>query len=98
MRWTEEVELLQEEMRRVLQFLGWKADWWDERARLWELDMSTADLAQSEGNFAFAKQQASFYRSLQAHFKGMWQYVEAYVGLGNDVAEPEVPDSDGEDA
>jgi hypothetical protein len=29
MHWSEEVELLQEEMRRVLQFFGWQATWWD---------------------------------------------------------------------
>ncbi|KAG2750254.1 hypothetical protein P692DRAFT_20421062 [Suillus brevipes Sb2] len=28
MRWAEEVELLHEEMRRVLQFLRWHAAWW----------------------------------------------------------------------
>ncbi|KAJ6448830.1 hypothetical protein C8R45DRAFT_1132718 [Mycena sanguinolenta] len=27
-RWTEEVDLLEEEMRRILVFLQWKADWW----------------------------------------------------------------------
>ncbi|KAG2030597.1 hypothetical protein BDR03DRAFT_1016987 [Suillus americanus] len=31
MRWAEEVELLQEEMCRVLQFFWWQATWWDER-------------------------------------------------------------------
>jgi hypothetical protein len=29
MHWSEEVELLQEEMQRVLQFFGWQATWWD---------------------------------------------------------------------
>ncbi|RDX44815.1 hypothetical protein OH76DRAFT_1328515, partial [Lentinus brumalis] len=28
-RWTEECELLQEEMRRVLQYHEWRADWWE---------------------------------------------------------------------
>ncbi|KAF8183464.1 hypothetical protein K438DRAFT_1974947 [Mycena galopus ATCC 62051] len=27
-RWTEQVDLVEEEMRRVLQFLDWKAEWW----------------------------------------------------------------------
>ncbi|KAF8069134.1 hypothetical protein FPV67DRAFT_1415501 [Lyophyllum atratum] len=31
MRWAEEVELVQEEMRRVLAFLSWKAGWWLEQ-------------------------------------------------------------------
>ncbi|KAG1724932.1 uncharacterized protein EDB91DRAFT_1331171 [Suillus paluster] len=34
MRWAEEVELLKEEMRRILQFFEWDAQRWDERA--WE--------------------------------------------------------------
>jgi hypothetical protein len=29
MRWQEEVELLQEEMRRTLQYLEWQAVWWE---------------------------------------------------------------------
>jgi hypothetical protein len=32
-RWTEEVELLCEEMRRTLAFLEWKAEWWRNQAR-----------------------------------------------------------------
>ncbi|KAJ6566718.1 hypothetical protein B0H19DRAFT_1025332 [Mycena capillaripes] len=28
MRWREEVDLLEEEMRRVLQFLRWRSQWW----------------------------------------------------------------------
>ena len=32
-RWTEEVDLLPEEMRRTLVFLEWKAEWWKGQAR-----------------------------------------------------------------
>ncbi|KIK33973.1 hypothetical protein CY34DRAFT_98753 [Suillus luteus UH-Slu-Lm8-n1] len=31
LRWSEEVELLKEEMRRVLQFFAWQAAWWEEQ-------------------------------------------------------------------
>jgi hypothetical protein len=34
LRWTEEVQLLMEEMRRVLVFLEWKAAFWEERASI----------------------------------------------------------------
>lgn len=34
MRWSEEVLLLREEMRRVLVFLEWQATWWEKRAVL----------------------------------------------------------------
>ena len=33
LRWEEEVELLQEEMRRVITFFKWKAQWWRRQAR-----------------------------------------------------------------
>ncbi|KAF6754950.1 hypothetical protein DFP72DRAFT_755635, partial [Ephemerocybe angulata] len=32
-RWEEEVLLLQEEMRRVVVYLFWKADWWGGKGR-----------------------------------------------------------------
>ncbi|KAG1832385.1 hypothetical protein EV424DRAFT_1469546 [Suillus variegatus] len=31
MCWVEEIELLQEEMQRALQFFDWQANWWDEQ-------------------------------------------------------------------
>lgn len=34
MCWKEEIELLEEEMHRVLQFLQWHALWWDNVAHL----------------------------------------------------------------
>ncbi|KAJ7879447.1 hypothetical protein B0H13DRAFT_1472018, partial [Mycena leptocephala] len=33
-RWTEEVMLLREEMRRVVRYLGWQAEWWRARTAL----------------------------------------------------------------
>ncbi|KAK0440232.1 hypothetical protein EV421DRAFT_1712676 [Armillaria borealis] len=34
LRWEEEIQLLDEEMRRVISFADWKARWWSERAEL----------------------------------------------------------------
>ncbi|KAK0421579.1 hypothetical protein EV421DRAFT_1747354, partial [Armillaria borealis] len=34
LRWEEEIQLLDEEMRRVISFADWKARWWSERAKL----------------------------------------------------------------
>ncbi|KAF8221285.1 hypothetical protein L208DRAFT_1101868, partial [Tricholoma matsutake] len=31
-RWKEEIELLEEEMRRAIQFCAWKSNWWEEQA------------------------------------------------------------------
>ncbi|KAF8139538.1 hypothetical protein K438DRAFT_1995909 [Mycena galopus ATCC 62051] len=36
--WREELLLLEEEMRRVLEFCSWKALWWAERESTWERD------------------------------------------------------------
>jgi hypothetical protein len=34
MRWQEELSIVQEEMRRVLVYLSWRAEWWRERSSL----------------------------------------------------------------
>ncbi|KAG1798028.1 hypothetical protein EV424DRAFT_1475028 [Suillus variegatus] len=41
-RWSEEVELLLEEMRQVLVFLKWQGAWWKERMNLRMLDSAPA--------------------------------------------------------
>ncbi|KAG1774895.1 hypothetical protein EV702DRAFT_1047420 [Suillus placidus] len=33
LRWSEEVELLREEMHRVLQFFTWQAAWWEDQGK-----------------------------------------------------------------
>ncbi|KAG1726897.1 uncharacterized protein EDB91DRAFT_1330912 [Suillus paluster] len=50
MRWAEEVELLKEEMRRILQFFEWDAQRWDERGLGNALQLDDAD--QHEGQMA----------------------------------------------
>lgn len=90
LRWSEEVELLQEEMRRVLQFLTVQAQWWeDQGTREWPpASQSESSLAALEGRMAYARQQASLRRSLHAHFTHMWRYVAQYVALGDGVVIP----------
>lgn len=53
-RATEEVTLLREEMRRVLEFLKWKAKWWDARA----VARSVNSLTLREGIESYAVKQA----------------------------------------
>lgn len=54
MRWSEEVLLLCEEMRRVQQFFRWHAHWWEEQVgRIPDLSMEDA-----EGAAAYAARQA----------------------------------------
>ncbi|KAJ7811904.1 hypothetical protein B0H14DRAFT_3090558 [Mycena olivaceomarginata] len=74
-RWTEEVDLVEEEMRRVLAFLNWKANHWtslmDER--------DEPDEILREGLTAYAKRQARVQRDLRARFEGNWQYIPGYI-------------------
>ncbi|KAG6808450.1 hypothetical protein H0H92_004084 [Tricholoma furcatifolium] len=61
-RWTEEVILLEEEMRRVLEYCAWQAAWWDQQATC----RSTNSAALDEGLRAFAAEQAHMER-LRCH-------------------------------
>ena len=49
LRWSEEVMLLKEEMRRVWKMLKWKASWWDDHQEGWP----GLDAAASEGVRAY---------------------------------------------
>ena len=68
MRWSEEVVLLQEEMRRVGEYLNWQAMWWRDRCRLHK-DLSPAD---QEGMEAYAHRQASLHCHLKIQFADKW--------------------------
>jgi hypothetical protein len=54
MRWSEEVILLREEMRRVAAFLAWEADRWMSQQSAWEGTTQEDD----EGLTAYALRQA----------------------------------------
>lgn len=68
-RWTEEVELLEEEMRRVVAFLEWKSvDW------LKKVDIRGEGLAFDirSGLNAYARKQAAIYHNLAISFAALW--------------------------
>ena len=68
-RWAEEVELLQEEMRRVVAFLEWKSvDWLTKREAR---SASVASDIQS-GLDAYARKQAAVHRDLALSFAKLW--------------------------
>lgn len=71
-RWAEEVELLQEEMRRVVMFLEWKAGDWlgknNARAGKLALDVQS-------GVNAYARKQAAVYHNLAISFAKLWRPV-----------------------
>ncbi|KAJ7431013.1 hypothetical protein B0H11DRAFT_2165862 [Mycena galericulata] len=66
-RWTEEVDLLKEEMRRVPVTLRAKAAWWDGKMAL-----EGSSPEHSEGMRAYAARQADLRRRLAAHFEELW--------------------------
>ncbi|KAF7977625.1 hypothetical protein HWV62_3024 [Athelia sp. TMB] len=82
MRWSEEVLLLREEMRRILAFLAWHAEWWDRQASRWTgLSPETA-----QGVAAYAYKQAAIRRKIRTSFDTLWTNSWATIkhGLGVD--------------
>ena len=67
-RWNEEVQLVKEEMWRVIAFLEWKAAWWSEEGRR-DLGVK-ADIA--DGVRAYAAKQGSINCALARSFKTRW--------------------------
>ncbi|KAJ7236979.1 hypothetical protein C8J57DRAFT_1087843, partial [Mycena rebaudengoi] len=65
LRWEEEVMLLREEMRRVMQYLEWQAGWWKER----ENSRPEATRELRAGIKPFALKQATFHLHIAAHFR-----------------------------
>ncbi|KAJ7678748.1 hypothetical protein B0H14DRAFT_2655745 [Mycena olivaceomarginata] len=70
MCYTEETDLLEEEMRRVLQFFQWRADWW--RARVGSR-AARQDKALREGHGSYALKQAACQDGMRAGFENQWR-------------------------
>jgi hypothetical protein len=83
MRFMEEVELLQEEMERVVRFLEWQEDWWHAKGLCMGREGVTE--ASAEGLHAYAERQAALHRSLQAHFTTLWKDVPFFVRLAQEA-------------
>jgi hypothetical protein len=79
MRWAEEVELLEEEMSRVLRFLDWHARWWvkKEKGR-----GEGVDARLQEGLSAYARRQASIRIRMKDKFANLWDSVDSWVKEG----------------
>ncbi|KAJ7853723.1 hypothetical protein B0H14DRAFT_3085596 [Mycena olivaceomarginata] len=79
-RWTEEVDLVEEEMRRILAFLQWKEKRWldlaDERHNI--------DDVLHEGLVAYARHQARIQWDLRVCFEGNWQAISGYIKMAQD--------------
>jgi hypothetical protein len=78
MRWHEEVQLLYEEMRRVLAFLKWYASWWVELCE----KSNHIDSIHTEGLYAYGHRQALIRHAIQDTFENQWKDVDKYIKNG----------------
>ncbi|KAJ7029541.1 hypothetical protein C8F04DRAFT_962701 [Mycena alexandri] len=79
-RWTEEVDLLEEEMRRVLVFLEWKASWWRGLKDRQHEVVEDSELVESFN--AYAERQATIQDAMKARFEENWKDVPRWIELG----------------
>lgn len=70
-RWEEEVLIVEEEMRRVIVYLEWKAGWWREQGIL-RGKANAGDFDILDGVEAYAQKQASILERLAAKCAGYW--------------------------
>ncbi|KAJ6479764.1 hypothetical protein C8R45DRAFT_1101208 [Mycena sanguinolenta] len=81
-RWREELILLEEEMRRVLEFCKWKEWWWRERLSPVRPDShGPIDSVLAEGLRAYALEQANRERQWAQTWEGKWAAVRAQAAL-----------------
>ncbi|PPR06984.1 hypothetical protein CVT24_011010 [Panaeolus cyanescens] len=76
-RWEEEVQLLLEEMRRVVRYLRWKSVWWENEASR----RPNADEDIKLGLSSYAYKQASFYQQLAKSCQTYWTKGLKKLGL-----------------
>jgi hypothetical protein len=84
MYYVEEIDLL-EEMRRVLQFLKWWADWWTSLVGL--RAGKQEKLALREGYAAYARKQAGYMQDLWDRFKHQWRDVARELEVARELYE-----------
>ena len=77
-RWSEEVELLKEEMRRVLRSLTWEEREW--RTRAARPKLASEAQAIFDGHVAYAMRQANGLQSVKQSFEELWLRKEPSRG------------------
>lgn len=82
-RWTEEVAIVLEEMRRSLAYCEWKSTWWMNQR---ESRTGTSDLL--EGLAAYSLKQAKMWRSMGESFATEWAPVVHDFKLPSDWPPP----------
>ncbi|KDR67025.1 hypothetical protein GALMADRAFT_106020 [Galerina marginata CBS 339.88] len=81
-RWKEEVQLLLEEKRRILEFFEWRVQDWEEKGRdkgEWMLPGVAKDDPSIDGRRAYAKEQANQFRQMQSYCVGLWKDIDSFV-------------------
>jgi hypothetical protein len=78
MRFSEEVLLLREEMRRTLVSLKWYEDWWEKQGPR----RTGVQVAVAEGLTAYAQKQAYYRRALHDKFNNAWRHSAELCALG----------------
>ncbi|KAF7364230.1 hypothetical protein MSAN_01082600 [Mycena sanguinolenta] len=79
-RWAEEVDLLEEEMRRVLAFLRWRSGWW--RGMVGQRGLPAGP--QLEGETAYALRQAGIQADMADEFAKEWKDLAVLIRQGRD--------------
>jgi hypothetical protein len=79
MQWSEDVVLLREEMRRVLEVLEWHSVWW-EGQQTWRGNLNTE---LNEGMVAYASKQATVRRLIRKSFNHLWRDCDKFISLGH---------------
>ncbi|KAJ7683477.1 hypothetical protein B0H14DRAFT_2422415 [Mycena olivaceomarginata] len=81
-RWTEEVDLLEQEMDQVLRFLWWKEAWW---TKLRDQHPSVVeDSMLGEGFAAYTQRQSEIQRHLRLRFEGNWRDIPRYIDIARE--------------
>ncbi|KAJ7863782.1 hypothetical protein B0H14DRAFT_2574722 [Mycena olivaceomarginata] len=78
MRWAEEVDLLEEEMRCIVEFLRWRSGRWKARVNMRGL----AEGPQLEGETAYAMRQANIQATLASEFLKEWKGLAQLIQDG----------------
>ncbi|KAH9828984.1 uncharacterized protein C8Q71DRAFT_718824 [Rhodofomes roseus] len=85
-RFNEECDLLEEEMRRVVDFWNWQAWWWLHKADEAVWDASTSPVGCSpqhaEGRLAYARRQADIRLAMMTKVAKNWQCVPECLDSG----------------
>jgi hypothetical protein len=88
-RWAEEVQLLGEEMRRILFYLQWKSEWWLAKTSA----RSGINKELSEGLSAYAAKQHAILQQMGRQFAAEWWPIVSANNLDTKWPAHFIPDA-----